>query len=299
MKQSKKILIGERFVFCPNDSSLVDLQENNEQVRLGSNECRVLMVLLEEPHAIVSRNRIHDYVWREQGFEVDDSSLTQSISTLRKALKDSTKSPEFVKTVPKRGYQIIASIEDYDDAKETSFPQPDASLLQDENLSAEVSASVLECEEGLLEDVSSSQEPKDLHRETVAARVPVNKKEHEKSLSLPAVFCLILAVLIPLFLFIFTAQKSETFRHLTAVKGVEVMIPENNPSVANWQPMIERCVTQYADKYLKSRNLQEVIVTGGQKNQLALNYIHDTAHADLNITYSLLTNQEDSSNLCN
>ncbi|WP_434355975.1 winged helix-turn-helix domain-containing protein [Parasalinivibrio latis] len=299
MKQSKKILIGERFVFCPNDSSLVDLLENNEQVRLGSNECRVLMVLLEEPHAIVPRNRIHDYVWREQGFEVDDSSLTQSISTLRKALKDSTKSPEFVKTVPKRGYQIIASIEDYDETKEAALPLPEVAVSTDETHPVALNGNTMDSVETTADNSLLNVVETGTRNNAVTSKVEVSKQVHVKSLSFPAIFCLVLAVLIPLFLFIFTAQKSETFRHLTTVKGVEVMIPENNPSVANWQPMIERCVTQYADKYLKSRNLQEVIVTGGQKNQLALNYIHDAAHADLNITYSLLTNQEDSSNLCN
>ncbi len=68
-------------------------------------------MLAERPNEVLTRNELHEFVWREQGFEVDDSSLTQAISTLRKMLKDSTKSPEFVKTVPKRGYQLICSVE--------------------------------------------------------------------------------------------------------------------------------------------------------------------------------------------
>ncbi|MCV5332886.1 winged helix-turn-helix domain-containing protein, partial [Escherichia coli] len=68
-------------------------------------------MLAERPNEALTRNELHEVVWREQGFEVDDSSLTQAISTLRKMVKDSTKSPEFVKTVPKRGYQLICSVE--------------------------------------------------------------------------------------------------------------------------------------------------------------------------------------------
>ncbi|MCV5900723.1 transcriptional regulator ToxR, partial [Escherichia coli] len=89
----------------PNSNSLADQQSGNEVVRLGSNESRILLMLAERPNEVLTRNELHEFVWREQGFEVDDSSLTQAISTLRKMLKDSTKSPEFVKTVPKRGYQ--------------------------------------------------------------------------------------------------------------------------------------------------------------------------------------------------
>lgn len=110
-KLESKFLIGQRFLFDPYDNSLIDQHENDELTRLGSNESRALSLLIEDPGAIITRTRLHDYVWREQGFEVDDSSLTQAISTLRKALKDSTKSPEFIKTVPKRGYQMIAMVE--------------------------------------------------------------------------------------------------------------------------------------------------------------------------------------------
>ena len=107
-----KFNLSNRFTFDPNTNSLVDnSNDNNEVIRLGSNESRILLLLSEKPNEIVSRNELHDFVWREQGFEVDDSSLTQAISTLRKQLQDSTKSPQFIKTVPKRGYQLICSVE--------------------------------------------------------------------------------------------------------------------------------------------------------------------------------------------
>lgn len=107
-----KFNLSNRFTFDHNTNSLVDnSNDNNEVIRLGSNESRILLLLSEKPNEIVSRNELHDFVWREQGFEVDDSSLTQAISTLRKQLQDSTKSPQFIKTVPKRGYQLICSVE--------------------------------------------------------------------------------------------------------------------------------------------------------------------------------------------
>lgn len=106
-----KFVIAQRFVFDPNSNTLLDQAVNNEVTRLGSNESRILLLLSEKPNEVLTRNELHEFVWREQGFEVDDSSLTQAISTLRKMLKDSTKSPEFVKTVPKRGYQLICSVE--------------------------------------------------------------------------------------------------------------------------------------------------------------------------------------------
>ena len=120
-----KFLLAQRFVFDPNSNSLADQQNGNEVVRLGSNESRILLMLAERPNEVITRNELHEFVWREQGFEVDDSSLTQAISTLRKMLKDSTKSPEFVKTVPKRGYQLICSVERLSPLSSDSIPDID------------------------------------------------------------------------------------------------------------------------------------------------------------------------------
>ncbi|GAL22380.1 transcriptional activator ToxR [Vibrio maritimus] len=106
-----KFILGQKYIFDPNSNSLVDQTNNDEVVRLGSNESRILLLLAERPNEVVTRNELHEFVWRDQGFEVDDSSLTQAISTLRKMLKDPTKSPQFVKTVPKRGYQLISTVE--------------------------------------------------------------------------------------------------------------------------------------------------------------------------------------------
>ncbi len=105
-----KFILANRFTFDPNSNSLLEQENEQEAVRLGSNESRILLLLCERPNEVITRHELHEFVWREQGFEVDDSSLTQAISTLRKMLKDQTKSPEFVKTVPKRGYQMIASV---------------------------------------------------------------------------------------------------------------------------------------------------------------------------------------------
>ncbi|QSA20047.1 winged helix-turn-helix domain-containing protein, partial [Vibrio furnissii] len=78
-----KFILADRFTFDPTSNSLVDKDADNENVRLGSNESRILLMLSQRPNEVITRNELHDFVWREQGFEVDDSSLTQAISTLR------------------------------------------------------------------------------------------------------------------------------------------------------------------------------------------------------------------------
>ena len=301
LNKSNRYLLGERFVFSPSDSSVIDLHESDELIRLGSNEARVLMVLIEEPHAIVTRHRIHDYVWRKQGFEVDDSSLTQSISTLRRALKDSTKSPMFVKTVPKRGYQVVCSVEAYND-QDVDIPAP---LVKEPEATSQedISNSDTTASDPLAPSPTPPTET--LHVEpalmpTATAANPAIDAPVDTSSKMPlgSWFALILAFLVPLIFYAASTPKSEAFKEFFRVQDVSVYIPINNARIEKWQPMVERCVAKYMDYYGSSRSLSEVIVTGGQDNQISLNYIHFDKDTDDNLTYVLLTSQEESHSLC-
>ncbi|MGF1759413.1 winged helix-turn-helix domain-containing protein [Photobacterium sagamiensis] len=284
---STKHLIGQRFLFDPYDNSLIDQHENNALTRLGSNESRALSLLIEEPGAIITRTRLHEYVWREQGFEVDDSSLTQAISTLRKALKDSTKSPGFIKTVPKRGYQMIAMVtkcqdtpvtvsQDTLDERPTATAQPEFSDTEQVQLQHDVKTAA-----------SSGGQ-----------KSATNPVQLSAKMGTWAWLALVVAFLLPLLVNMGFPAKSAAFEPLFEVEGVKVLTPKSRPVLSDWQPMISSCVRTYLEYHQDKVRPVEVIVTGGQNNQLWLNYIHDTAVPDENVTLRLLTSQEDNSKLC-
>ncbi|WP_232313164.1 transcriptional regulator [Enterovibrio coralii] len=244
LNKSNRYLLGERFVFSPSDSSLVDLHENDDLVRLGSNECRVLMVLIEEPHAIVTRNRIHDFVWRKQGFEVDDSSLTQSISTLRKALKESTKNPMFVKTVPKRGYQVICSVEVYND-QPVDIPKPRIEI-QEEALPEpveDVSEDIVDTPDPVVEEIIPSKpaQTEDILSEPIPVTTPASPTYPKTPLSSWVAF--LLALLLPIAFFVASTPKSEAFREILKVKDVPVYIPVTNARIEQWNLWLNVALT--------------------------------------------------------
>ncbi|CEO39867.1 transcriptional regulator [Photobacterium kishitanii] len=283
-----KYLIGNRFIFDPNDNSLIDKCDNNELTRLGSNESRALSLLIEDPSLIITRQRIHDYVWREQGFEVDDSSLTQAISTLRKALKDSTKSPEFVKTVPKRGYQMIASVEGYVCQK----PQLEPSVDEPAILSTPPEFEPI---------LSTPRNDLHLNLSTAAYYQQVKEQTESKStlISWKGWLALMVAFILPIIVNISMPPKSAAFSPLFDVDGVTIYTPKNNPEIKQWHSMIKTCVSNYI-QYHNSPNQKpfEIIVTGGQNNQLYLNYLHNSKVPAENVTVRLLTSDKDNSNLC-
>ncbi|QRG82281.1 winged helix-turn-helix domain-containing protein [Vibrio diabolicus] len=104
-----KYNIDDRFIFIPKKNALIEIDDNNNLLTLGTNETRLLEYLIKHSDATVPRYELISILWNNREIYVDDSSLTQSVSTLRKALGDSTKLPIFIKTVPKVGYEFIAS----------------------------------------------------------------------------------------------------------------------------------------------------------------------------------------------
>lgn len=104
-------IIGGQFLFDPQKNSLTSLNNQAESCLLGSNESRLLYYLILNATRTVSRKDLLEILRNERGIHVDNSSLTQSISRLRKALNDSYRVPLYIKTVPKWGYEFVANID--------------------------------------------------------------------------------------------------------------------------------------------------------------------------------------------
>ncbi|MBH0070175.1 winged helix-turn-helix domain-containing protein [Pseudoalteromonas sp. NZS100] len=70
---------------------------------------QVLSYLIEQQPRIVSLEELHNNVWENQ--IVTDTAVRRVISKLRVALNDNdTKNPKYIKSVMKRGYQLIAEV---------------------------------------------------------------------------------------------------------------------------------------------------------------------------------------------
>lgn len=284
-----KFLLAQRFVFDPNSNSLADQQNGNEVVRLGSNESRILLMLAERPNEVITRNELHEFVWREQGFEVDDSSLTQAISTLRKMLKDSTKSPEFVKTVPKRGYQLISTVERLSPLSSDSISELDEQEEENE-------APVVDLEQFA---ESTIETPVD---KTTEAEVTVEKPKtapSQKNANWLFRILVVVAVLLPVCVLMLTNPAESQFRQIGEYHNVPVMTPVNHPQLNDWMPSIEQCIKRYVEHHAEESSPVEVIATGGQNNQLILNYIHDSEHSYENVTLRIFAGRNDPTDICN
>jgi len=81
------------------------LLEGDKPVRLGSRALEILIVLLERPGELVSKQELMSRVW--PNIFVEPANLTVHISALRRALHDGRDGNRFIINVPGRGYSFV------------------------------------------------------------------------------------------------------------------------------------------------------------------------------------------------
>jgi|GEM_PF-2806924 len=69
---------------------------------------RILMVLVEAEGRVVTREEVIDAVWPD-GY-AGEGSLSRAIWSLRQALGDNARSPDYIETVPRVGYRLKAEV---------------------------------------------------------------------------------------------------------------------------------------------------------------------------------------------
>ena len=88
----------------------------NDDVRhLEPKVMDVFVRLAEHANELVTRDQLLEAVWHGQ--DVSDEPLTRAIGELRRALHDDRRDPEYIETVPKRGYRLIGQIRLPDSAR--------------------------------------------------------------------------------------------------------------------------------------------------------------------------------------
>jgi len=94
------------------DPATGELRRAGEVVRLQSQPAQVLAMLVDHAGEVITRDALRERIWGGDTFVDFDKNLTFAIGQVRSALGDSADRPAFVRTLPKRGYQFIATVDD-------------------------------------------------------------------------------------------------------------------------------------------------------------------------------------------
>jgi len=94
------------------DARAGELRKHGLKTRLQQQPFRVLALLLERPGEVVTREELRQAIWPADTFVDFNEGLDATIYKLRNTLGDSSESPRFVETLPRRGYRFIAPVEE-------------------------------------------------------------------------------------------------------------------------------------------------------------------------------------------
>jgi len=100
-----------RFGEFSADLEARELRRNGSRIKLQGQPFEILVLLLERPGRVVTREELRQRLWLSDTFVDFEHGLNAAISRLRDALEDSADEPRFIETVPRRGYRFIAAIE--------------------------------------------------------------------------------------------------------------------------------------------------------------------------------------------
>jgi TolB-like protein/DNA-binding winged helix-turn-helix (wHTH) protein/Tfp pilus assembly protein PilF len=84
--------------------------KDHVRIKLPDQPLQVLLALLERPGEVVSREDLRHRLWSDDTFVVFDDGVNTAVKRLRDALGDSADAPEFVETLPRRGYRFVGTI---------------------------------------------------------------------------------------------------------------------------------------------------------------------------------------------
>jgi TolB-like protein/DNA-binding winged helix-turn-helix (wHTH) protein len=100
-----------RFGLFEADVQAGELRKDGVKVPLQEQPFLVLAALLERPGELVWREDLRQQVWPEDTFVEFDHALNTAVKKIRIALGDCANSPEYVETIPKRGYRFLVPVE--------------------------------------------------------------------------------------------------------------------------------------------------------------------------------------------
>jgi DNA-binding winged helix-turn-helix (wHTH) protein/TolB-like protein/Tfp pilus assembly protein PilF len=164
------------------------LERSGELVPLTPKVFDTLAVLVENSGHVVEKSELMEQLWPNSF--VEESSLTQNISLLRRALAEGGDESQYIETIPKRGYRFIASVTEVEESADALINTSVNALSAQSNSAAVAPAST---------DISDRSEP--------------IQRRFLKSTYLPAVSaCLALAAVLTVVFLVRAKRRTENFR---------------------------------------------------------------------------------------
>ena len=100
-----------RFGVFEANATLGELRRQGVRIRLNAQPFQVLLMLLERPGELLTREEISRALWPDGTFVDYDHGVNSAVNRIREALGDTAGNPRFVETLARRGYRFVAPVE--------------------------------------------------------------------------------------------------------------------------------------------------------------------------------------------
>jgi len=97
------------------------ISRDGEIVRVEARTMKLLVCLAERAGEVVSIDDLLDQVW--SGVVVTPDSVYQAVASLRRLLGDDARQPEYIATVPRLGYRMVAPVSPWVDGPRAAPPR--------------------------------------------------------------------------------------------------------------------------------------------------------------------------------
>jgi DNA-binding winged helix-turn-helix (wHTH) protein/tetratricopeptide (TPR) repeat protein len=104
---AKQVFAFAEYIF---DCDTGTLTRKNRGTRLPEKTARLLEVLLERANTLVSREELRQKLWPGEEFLDYDQGINVAVNRLRNVLRENSRKPQFLKTIPKRGYSFCGDV---------------------------------------------------------------------------------------------------------------------------------------------------------------------------------------------
>jgi cholera toxin transcriptional activator len=94
------------------------------RIKLNAQPFQVLMLLLERPGELLTREEISRELWPDGTFVDYEHGVNSAVNRIREALGDAASNPRFVETLARRGYRFVAPVERIGEEPEAAVSAP-------------------------------------------------------------------------------------------------------------------------------------------------------------------------------
>jgi len=112
-----------RFGVFEADATLGELRRQGVRIKLNAQPFQVLLLLLERPGDLLTREEISHALWPGGTFVDYEHGVNSAVNRIREALGDTAGNPRFIETLARRGYRFVAPVERFAPGEDPSVPE--------------------------------------------------------------------------------------------------------------------------------------------------------------------------------